>query len=78
MRTGKVKTTIEELKKFFLKIKEWANPKDRIIGHVVWAPPISVHTTAPHGYTTDICVIKLNQKRFSRNFRGNVLDLGLF
>ncbi|GBE88767.1 hypothetical protein SCP_1401720 [Sparassis crispa] len=65
-----------ELKKFFVKVKkQWTKPKDRVIGHVVWAPPVSV-STAPHGYTKDICVIKLDEKKFSQNFRKNVLDLG--
>jgi len=55
--------------------KHWTRPKDRVIGHVVWAPPISVHTT-PHSYTMDVCVVKLDKKKFLQNFRGNVLDLG--
>jgi hypothetical protein len=71
----KTRTTIEELKKFFVKMKEqWTKPEDRVLGHVVWAPPISVSTT--HGYTKDVCAIKLDEE-FSRNFRGNVLDLGV-
>ena len=73
---SKTRTAIQELKKFFVKIKkQWTKPKDRVIGHVIWAPPISV-STAPHGYTKDVCVIKLDEKKFSQNFRGNVLDLG--
>jgi len=73
---GRTRTAIEELKKFFVKMKkQWTKPKDRVIGHVVWAPPLSFFT-APHGYTKDVCVIKLNEKKFSQNFRGNVLDLG--
>ena len=48
---NKTRTAIEELKKFFVKVKkQWTKPKDRVIGHVVWAPPISV-STAPHNYT---------------------------
>ncbi|OJA16892.1 hypothetical protein AZE42_13336, partial [Rhizopogon vesiculosus] len=75
-KLGKTRTAIEELKKFFVKMKkQWTKPKDRVIGHVIWAPPISV-STAPHGYTKDVCVIKLDEKKFSQNFRGNVLDLG--
>ncbi|KAM5542184.1 hypothetical protein V8D89_004057 [Ganoderma adspersum] len=73
---GETRTTIEELDKFLTKMKrQWTQPKDRVIGHVVWAPPIRV-SAAPHGYTEDVCVVKLNEKKFSRNFRGNVLDLG--
>ncbi|KAG8771551.1 hypothetical protein FRC19_003842 [Serendipita sp. 401] len=70
------KKSIEELKKFFIKMKkQWTKPKDRVIGHVVWAPPVSV-STAPHNYTKDLCVIKLDERKFFPNFRGNVLDLG--
>ena len=73
----KTRTAIEELKKFFVKMKiQWTKPKDRVIGHVVWAPPVSV-STAPHNYTRDVCVVKLDEKKFSQNFRGNVLDLGV-
>ena len=74
---GKTRTAIEELKKFSVKMmKQWTKPKDRVIGHVIWAPPISA-STAPHGHTKDVCVIKLDEKKFSQNFRGNVLDLGV-
>lgn len=73
---SKTRTAIEELKKFFVKMKkQWTKPKDRVIGHVVWAPSVSV-STAPHGYTKDVCVVKLDEKKFSQNFKGNVLDLG--
>jgi hypothetical protein len=73
---SETRTAIPELKKFFVKMKkEWTKPKDRVIGHVVWAPPISV-STAPHNYTKDVCVVKLDDKKFSQNFRRNVLDLG--
>jgi hypothetical protein len=72
----KTRTAIEELKKFFVKMKkQWTRPKDRVIGHVVWAPPVSIHT-APHSYTKDVCVVKLDEKKFLQNFRRNVLDLG--
>jgi hypothetical protein len=72
---SKARTAIVELKKFYVKVKKpWSKPEDRVIGHVVWAPSISVST--PHGYTKDVCVIKLDNKKFLQNFRGNVLDLG--
>ncbi|KAF8344369.1 hypothetical protein F5887DRAFT_1134608 [Amanita rubescens] len=73
-KLSKARTAIEELKKFFLKMrKQWAKPKDRVIGHVVWAPSVS---TTPHSYTKDICVVKLDEEKFSQNFKGNVLDFG--
>jgi hypothetical protein len=72
---SKTRTAIEELKMFFVQMKvRWTQPRDRVIGHVVWSPPYSV-SAAPPGYTKDVCVIKLDEK-FSQNFRGNVLDLG--
>ena len=43
-------------------------PKDRVIAHVGWAPPLSF-STAPHGYTKDVCVVKLDKTKFSQNFR---------
>jgi hypothetical protein len=67
---------IEELKAFFVTVKkEWSELKDRVIGHVVWAPAISV-STPPHGYTKDVCVIKLDKKKFGDNFRRDAIDLG--
>ena len=73
----RTRTAIEKVEEFFMKMcKQWKEPKDRVIGHVVWAPPISFSTT-PHGYTEDVCVVKLDKKKFSQNFRGNVLDLGV-
>jgi hypothetical protein len=67
---------IEGHKDFYVRAKKfWENPDDRVIGHVVWAPPFSV-SAAPQGYTKDVCVIKLDKKKFGNNFRGNVIDLG--
>ena len=71
----KKKETIEELRKFFATMKkDWAEVKNRVIGHVVWAPPIT-GLTSPYNYTQDVCVIKLDKKKFL-NFKGNVIDLG--
>jgi hypothetical protein len=73
---SKTRMAIEELKKFFMEMKkQWTKPKDRVIGHVVWAPSVSV-STAPYSYTKDVCVVRLDEKKFLRNFRRNVLDLG--
>ncbi|KAH9952730.1 hypothetical protein BC827DRAFT_1159571 [Russula dissimulans] len=54
---------------------EWTKPANCVIGHVIWAPPISIATT-PHSYFQDVCIIKLDKKKFIQSFRGNVLDLG--
>jgi hypothetical protein len=66
---------IDVLKDHFVMVKKkWSKAKERVIGHVVWAPPISV-ATPPHQYTQDVCVIKLDKDKF-HHFRGNVLSLG--
>ncbi|KAH9180783.1 hypothetical protein EDB89DRAFT_2062445 [Lactarius sanguifluus] len=66
---------IKALKAFFVDVKtRWSKLEDRVVGYVVWAPPISVNVP-PHRYTRDLCVIKLDKKKF-RKFRGNVLSLG--
>ena len=70
------RTAVTELRAFSVTMSQrWKEPKDRVIGHVVWAPPIGF-STAPHGYTEDVCVVKLDKAKFWQNFRGNVLDLG--
>ena len=72
------RTTIMELKNFFATLKrDWSEVNNRVIGHVVWAPPIS-GLTPPDGYTRDVCVIKLNKEKFPPNFRGNAIDLGAY
>ncbi|KAF6748457.1 hypothetical protein DFP72DRAFT_1174346 [Ephemerocybe angulata] len=53
----------------------WSFADLRVIGHVVWAPPISGNNP-PYGYTQDLCVIKLDKSKFAANFRGNVIHLG--
>jgi len=69
---------IVEFRQFYAALKRnWSKVNDRIIGHVVWAPPITGLTT-PHGYTQDVCVIKLDKERFLPNFRGNAIDLGVY
>jgi hypothetical protein len=56
--------------------KQWTKPKNRVIGHVAQAPPVSVSTT-PHSCTKDVCVVKLDEGKFCKNFRRNMLDLGV-
>ncbi|EDR04937.1 uncharacterized protein LACBIDRAFT_303834 [Laccaria bicolor S238N-H82] len=68
---------IEALKEFYNMMQmDWSEPKSRVIGHVVWAPPITGNTL-PHGYTQDVCVVKLDKNRFMPNFVQNVINLGV-
>jgi hypothetical protein len=70
------KATIAELRKFWATLKkDWSVVKNRVIGHVVWSPPIT-GLNPPHGYTCDVCVIKLDKEKFLPNLRGNAIDLG--
>lgn len=68
---------INVLKDFFVDIKNrWGKITRRVIGHVVWAPPIGVGV-APHRYTRDLCVVQLYKESFS-NLLGNMLSLGAY
>ncbi|KAI0029086.1 hypothetical protein K488DRAFT_57174, partial [Vararia minispora EC-137] len=70
----KTKSTIKALKKFFVTLSDkWGDFKDRVIGYVVWAPQIECGV-GDNKYTVDLCVVKLNKRRFSK-FIGNVLSL---
>ncbi|KAI5899330.1 uncharacterized protein SCHCODRAFT_02560320 [Schizophyllum commune H4-8] len=61
--------------KHFLQhdIPRWREQKNRVIGHVVWAPPMARDPES--GYTCDVCVIKIDKRKF-KNLSGNVLSLG--
>lgn len=66
---------IDVLKAFYEDIKKrWGKTRQRVIGHIVWAPLIGVGA-APHHYTRDLCVVALYKERFT-NLLGNVLRLG--
>lgn len=72
----KTRKRIVELKAFYVVIKKgWTKIKQRVIGYVVWAPPIGVGV-APHQYTRDLCVVELYKNRFT-HLIGNVLSLGV-
>lgn len=67
-------TRLKSFRSELSKIDNWKNLGDRVIGHVVWAPPISISN--PDKYTIDVCVIKPYNDKFFPSFRGNVIDLG--
>jgi hypothetical protein len=70
------RATITELKNFFATLKkDWSEVNNRVIGHVVWSPPIT-GLNPPHGYTRDVCVIKLDKEKFLPTLKGNAMDLG--
>lgn len=56
----------------------WNLEKDRVIGHVLCAPPITVGA-GPKRYTEDWALIELDRNKIDWDyFRGNVIDLGTF
>jgi len=58
--------------------KDWTSPALRVLGHVVYAPPISVGT-GPKEFTEDWALIELNRDKINwDNFKGNVVYLGTF
>jgi hypothetical protein len=56
----------------------WSAESQRIMGHVVYAPPISVGT-GDKQFTEDWALVELNRRKFDWNvFRSNVIHLGTF
>jgi hypothetical protein len=69
---------IDNLGKFHKRTKnDWRKRSQRIIGHVVYAPAITIGTD-PYDFTKNYAVVKLNKEKFRKSFKGNVLDLGAF
>lgn len=56
-------------------IAQWSDIVRRGIGHVDWAPKISVNVEGNH-YTRDIGTFELDETKFKPNFKGNVINLG--
>ncbi|TFK52109.1 hypothetical protein OE88DRAFT_1658912 [Heliocybe sulcata] len=67
---NKKRSAVKEFRKFFMQMKQWTNPCDPSSDTLFGRLP-----SALHGYTKGVCAIKLDQKKFLQNFRGNVLDL---
>ena len=54
----------------------WGPAEERVLGHVLFAPPIGVGPTADQ-YTEDFAIIALDPSKIdAKNFKGNVIDLG--
>ena len=58
--------------------KHWSAPSQRRLGHVLYAPPISVNT-GPKELAEDWALIEFNRNKIDwYNFKGNVMYLGTF
>jgi len=57
-------------------LEYWGPAEERILGHILYAPPIGVGATADQ-YTEDFAIIALDPSKIdAQNFKGNVIDLG--
>ena len=55
----------------------WSEEDQRILGHVLYAPPISI--SGDRQFTEDWALIELDHRKFNWDtFRGNVIYLGIF
>ncbi|KAI0674684.1 hypothetical protein C8Q78DRAFT_1076290 [Trametes maxima] len=71
----KINRRIVDFKQFYITLsRKWRKLSDRVIGHIVWAPPIAAGV-GPNRFTQDLCVIQLYKPKFLA-FMGNVLSLG--
>ncbi|ETW75104.1 hypothetical protein HETIRDRAFT_481777 [Heterobasidion irregulare TC 32-1] len=72
----KLKKNIDVLEAFYKDINsQWGDLARRNIGHVDWAPKISVDVQG-RNYTKDIGTFEVDAAKFKAQFKGNVVDLG--
>ena len=77
-KLAKVKEDIDVLEAFYKDTtNQWGDIARRNIGHVDWAPEISVDVQG-HKYTKDIGTFEVDAAKFKAQFKGNVVDLGAF
>ncbi|KAJ2925752.1 hypothetical protein H1R20_g11342, partial [Candolleomyces eurysporus] len=75
---------LEAFKKELEALDAWSDESDRVIGHVVYSPPITTCGSAPSNHDSngnefilDVCVCELDPSKLGAgNFLGNVVDLG--
>ena len=76
-KLARTKKDISVLEAFYNDIKPWGDIACRNIGHVDWAPKISVDVEG-RKYTKDIGTFEVDAAKFKAQFEGNVVDLGAF
>ena len=77
-KLAKVKKDIGVLEAFYNDAnKQWGDIAHRNIGHVHWAPKVSVDVQG-RSYTRDIGTFEVDAVKFKAQFKGNVVDLGDF
>jgi hypothetical protein len=67
----------EALDKFYGEVLiKWRAPSQRILGHIVRSPPITLGAGTDR-FTEDYAVVELDSSRIKDAFMGNVIDLGM-
>ncbi|RPA94248.1 hypothetical protein L873DRAFT_1702188, partial [Choiromyces venosus 120613-1] len=57
-------------------VKGWSNIENRVLGFVVFSPPIEIRA-GPNNYTQDYALIRIDSSKIdAANFTGNAIDLG--
>ncbi|KAI6032566.1 hypothetical protein F5J12DRAFT_944673 [Pisolithus orientalis] len=76
-RLREAEASLKAINKFHSDVtKVWSKENNRVIGHVLYAPPITAGAGSKH-YTEDWALIELDRNKIDwANFRGNVIDLG--
>ncbi|KAG8980698.1 hypothetical protein FRB90_007531 [Tulasnella sp. 427] len=74
---GKTEKAIKRLEEFLADVRrDWKDPKQRIIGHVVLSPPL-ILSAGNDGFTQDFAVIQVDTTKIdATNFIGNAIELG--
>ena len=79
LKLKKARARAEALTDFHRKIlTHWGPDKNRVLGHVIYSPPIVVDAgTSQQQFTQDIAVIEIDASKINPNdFPGNFIDLG--
>ena len=73
----KASEAIKELPLFCEEaLESWGSAEDRVLGHVLYAPPIGVGAGADQ-HTEDFAIIELDPFKIdAKNFKGNIIDFG--
>jgi hypothetical protein len=57
--------------------KDWKKPSDRVLGHILRSPPISLGV-GEHRFTEDWGIFQVDRAKLGDGFQGNKMDLGVF
>ncbi|KAF8970664.1 hypothetical protein BDZ97DRAFT_55681 [Flammula alnicola] len=67
---------MEALDKFHDEVrKKWRQPSQRVLGHIIRSPPITLGA-GTEGFTEDYAVVELDSSKIEKAFVGNAIDLG--